>query len=123
MAVPFLNGWIGVDLFFVLSGFLITHHILRRGGGRPLAKFGYYSSARALRIVPSYVAVLALVIAGTIPLYRGVTAMTDAPTLETRRLTSSTISTSLMRWMKRRSWSFGARPLVFVAVEVDVEAL
>lgn len=70
MAVPFLNGWIGVDLFFVLSGFLITHHILRRGGGRPLAKFGHYLSARALRIVPCYLAVLALVIAGTIPLYQ-----------------------------------------------------
>lgn len=69
VVLPLINGWIGVDLFFVLSGFLITLHILRRGGGQSMANFGHYLSARALRIVPSYFAVLALVIAGTIPLY------------------------------------------------------
>ena len=66
----FLNGWIGVDLFFVLSGFLITHHILRRSGRRSMIKFGPYLAARALRIVPAYLAVIALVVAGAVPLYQ-----------------------------------------------------
>lgn len=67
LALPLVNGWIGVDLFFVLSGFLITLHLLRRGGG--VSDFSHYLGARALRIVPAYVAVLVLVIAGAIPLY------------------------------------------------------
>jgi peptidoglycan/LPS O-acetylase OafA/YrhL len=64
------NGWIGVDLFFVLSGFLITHHILRlneRKHGnwtwRP------YLEKRALRIIPAYYAVLLLAVLGVFPYY------------------------------------------------------
>lgn len=65
-----LNGWIGVDLFFVLSGFLITHHLLRRGKEAPLKNFRRYIGARALRIVPTYLAVMFLVVAGAVPLYQ-----------------------------------------------------
>ncbi len=69
MSFPLVNGWIGVDLFFVLSGFLITHHLLRRGGETPLKNFRRYIGARALRIVPTYLAVLFLAVAGAIPLF------------------------------------------------------
>lgn len=72
VAVPFLNGWIGVDLFFVLSGFLITHHLLRRSSGTdtPLDSIGHYLGARAMRIVPTYFAVMGLVVAGTFPYFQ-----------------------------------------------------
>jgi len=70
LAVPMMNGWAGVDLFFVLSGFLITHQILgryRREDGR--IAYGAYIGRRALRIVPAYYATLLILAAGLIPFY------------------------------------------------------
>jgi peptidoglycan/LPS O-acetylase OafA/YrhL len=68
-AAPLLNGWVGVDLFFVLSGFLISKHLLtQRDASKGLA-LGPYLAKRALRIVPAYYAVLLIVAAGLVPLY------------------------------------------------------
>ncbi len=53
-------GWIGVDLFFVLSGYLIGGQLLKslvRGGGLDLPRFFW---RRALRILPAYLVVLAI---------------------------------------------------------------
>lgn len=68
--VLLMNGWMGVDLFFVLSGFLITTHICRRYDGR-LTRAGVtdYLTRRVLRIVPAYYAVLFVAVLGLIPLY------------------------------------------------------
>lgn len=66
-----VNGWVGVDLFFVLSGFLIGGHVLRMREKSADGKFewGRYMQNRFLRIVPTYVFVVAWVVAGAIPYY------------------------------------------------------
>ncbi|WP_331372109.1 acyltransferase family protein [Sinorhizobium chiapasense] len=71
----FMNGWIGVDLFFVLSGYLIARHLIRAGIGRGEFRLGRYIAMRALRIFPAYYAVLLLTAAGAFPL---VQVSTDA---------------------------------------------
>ena len=53
-----LNGWIGVDLFFVLSGFLIGRQAWR---GDSLRRFWF---KRVTRILPAYWACLAVVATG-----------------------------------------------------------
>jgi len=63
----FRNGWVGVDLFFVLSGYLIAGGLIRRSGGNQgMFPAGYFQS-RILRIVPAYYAVLLLCVIGFFP--------------------------------------------------------
>ncbi len=65
----FLNGWIGVDLFFVLSGYLISQHLLRDGLDSGRFSFSRYLTGRALRILPAYFVALAMTAAAVFPLF------------------------------------------------------
>ena len=54
--------WMGVDLFFILSGFLITSILLREKHRHDLFRryIGYFYERRVRRILPPYVLTLAL---------------------------------------------------------------
>ncbi len=61
------SGFLGVQIFFVLSGFLITTLMLREVHRTGRLHLGYFYFRRALRIVPvyaTYLLVLALFVAG-----------------------------------------------------------
>ena len=54
------GGWLGVDLFFVLSGFLITSLLLQRWGTESV---GVFYQRRALRLIPALVMLLLVMLA------------------------------------------------------------
>ena len=54
---PFSGGYVGVDVFFVISGYLITGLILREQGERAFTLANFYDR-RARRILPALAAML-----------------------------------------------------------------
>jgi len=53
-------GWSGVDLFFVLSGYLIGDKLLADQAAYGRIRFASFYLNRALRIIPAYLVVLAI---------------------------------------------------------------
>lgn len=65
----FQGGYVGVDIFFVISGFLITSHLLGfilRTGRVP---FGEFYAKRARRILPASFVILVLSVIGALLLF------------------------------------------------------
>src|SRR2546430_17020635 len=53
-------GWIGVDLFFVLSGYLIGGQLLAPLAREQSIKLGRFFARRVFRIMPAYFVILAV---------------------------------------------------------------
>src|SRR5262249_51180962 len=83
----FRGGYVGVDVFFVISGFLITHQIVTRLLAGRFSATDFYAR-RILRILPPLllVTVLAVALAPLFPLLPG----------ENRELTESAAATAAM---------------------------
>ena len=68
-------GWIGVDLFFVLSGYLIGGQLLAPLARDQRMNLGRFFARRALRIMPAYFVVLAIYF--LLPLWREYSEMSQ----------------------------------------------
>src|SRR6478736_3901962 len=53
------GGYIGVDVFFVISGFLITGHLLRESERAGRVQLAQFWARRARRLLPASLLVLA----------------------------------------------------------------
>jgi peptidoglycan/LPS O-acetylase OafA/YrhL len=84
VGVPGISGFVGVDIFFVISGFLIINQIKDGLTANRFSISSFYAQ-RALRILPVYLLVLVLTLAAA-PFF-----------LVTRRMSTGT-------FCRRRSW-------------------
>lgn len=60
------GGYVGVDIFFVISGFLITGHLLREVDKRGTVQLAHFWARRARRLLPASLLVAAVTAAATI---------------------------------------------------------
>jgi peptidoglycan/LPS O-acetylase OafA/YrhL len=85
--VPLLTGgYVGVDVFFVISGFLISSHLLRslRNDGR--IRFADFYARRARRILPASLVVLILTV---------IASLVWLPPLQLRAMFQGAVATAL----------------------------
>jgi peptidoglycan/LPS O-acetylase OafA/YrhL len=80
------GGYVGVDVFFVVSGFLITGHLLRELSATGRIRLAGFYARRARRILPASLVVLAITV---------LAALVLVPPLQLRELLRDAVATSL----------------------------
>ncbi|PRA11655.1 acyltransferase [Arthrobacter sp. MYb211] len=63
------GGYIGVDIFFVISGFLITSHLLREAQRTGTVNLASFFAGRARRILPAAMLVILVVVAAALAIF------------------------------------------------------
>ena len=81
------GGYIGVDIFFVISGFLITSHLMRELTATGTVRLGQFWARRARRLLPASLLVLLFCAIVTMSPYL---MPTSAVPLEVREILAST---------------------------------
>lgn len=105
-------GWAGVDLFFVLSGFLITGILLDNKNGPRFYRNFYVR--RALRIVPAYYGFLLVSLFIVVPLAEGRLAQSEMTSVTSNQLQALT-SQQWVFWLYLNNfasvaWGYGWAP-------------
>jgi peptidoglycan/LPS O-acetylase OafA/YrhL len=59
--LPVPGGFVGVDVFFVISGFVITAMLMREWAHRGRVRFAHFYFRRFLRLTPALALVVAVV--------------------------------------------------------------
>jgi peptidoglycan/LPS O-acetylase OafA/YrhL len=91
-------GWLGVDLFFVLSGFVITHAYLERLGHRPrIADAARFLWARVARVWPVWAVVSTA--------FAGILLLTGDPERPDSYSAPVTLLNSLRQLFMVQTWS------------------
>jgi len=91
--LKFLSGWLGVHVFFVMSGFLITTLLLREQEKRGQVSLTAFYVRRCFRILPVYYLILLIV------------------TIQTKALGGLIFADVLYRYVEQPFISFGKRIL------------
>jgi peptidoglycan/LPS O-acetylase OafA/YrhL len=71
----FVGGWLGVDVFFVISGYLITSLLLQESHRRGRVSLRRFYARRFLRLMPALAAML--VVVGTFAIHERLSRVSD----------------------------------------------
>jgi peptidoglycan/LPS O-acetylase OafA/YrhL len=104
----FIPGTLGVDVFFVLSGYLITGLLLTEFDRRDAVSFRSFYRRRALRLMPAYFTVVAATVAAVLTIGSAANETILGKGLATSLTYTSNVASAAGRWDSEspRLWEF-----------------